>query len=192
MYEACTNHTTSHTLCQYQCCDIHILFMSIFDFDFTIVICLQKSGVSTKDDSETATTDLPKQLPVHPVKTAGDSTTPVLGNPASEVVCILSLHTLLCCLAGPKELPQLLAILSPLVNWDILGVHLGIYHHELQKIEKEERGSVDNCLVAMLQRWMQGKDAVKDFGGATKESLVSALRKMNEIVLSETVAQAQL
>ena len=51
---------------------------------------------------------------------------------------------------------------------------------------------MDNCLAAMLQRWMQEKDAVKEFGRATKESLVSALRKMEEIVLSETIAQAEL
>ena len=96
------------------------------------------------------------------------------------------------CLAGPKELPRLLVLLSPIVNWTLLGLHLGIYHHELQKIDKEERGSVDSCLAAMLQRWMQEKDAVKELGGATKESLVSPLRKMKEIVLAETIAQAEL
>ena len=104
----------------------------------------------------------------------------------------MSLYALLCCIAGPKELPQLLVLLSPIVNWTLLGLHLGIYYHELQKIDKEERGFVDNCLAAMLQRWMQEKDAVKEFGRATKESLVSALRKMEEIVLSETIAQAEL
>ena len=86
----------------------------------------------------------------------------------------------------------MLHILSPVVNWNVLGLHLGIHHHELQKIDKEERGSVDNCLTAMLQRWTLQKDAVKEFGGATKESLVSALHKMKEIVLAETVAQAEL
>ena len=44
----------------------------------------------------------------------------------------------------------------------------------------------------MLQRWMQEKDIVKEYGGATKESLVSALRNIKEVVLAETVAQAQL
>ena len=94
--------------------------------------------------------------------------------------------------AGPKQLPQLLVLLSPIVNWTLLGLHLGIYDHELQKIDQEKRGCVDNCLAAMLHRWMQEKDAVKELGGATKESLVSALRKMKEIVLSETIAQAEL
>ena len=98
----------------------------------------------------------------------------------------------MCCLAGHEELSQLLVLLSPIVNWNLLGIHLGIHHHELQKIDKEERGSVDNCLAAMLQRWIQEKDAVKKYGRATKESLVSALRKMDEIKLSETIAQAEL
>ena len=99
---------------------------------------------------------------------------------------------MLCFLAGSKKLSQLIVLLSPLVNWTILGLHLGIYHHELQKIDKEQRGSVDNCLAAMLQRWLEEEDGVKEFGGATKESLVSALQKMDEIVLSESVAQAEI
>ena len=83
-------------------------------------------------------------------------------------------------------------LLSPLVNWFGLGVQLGIYYHELKKIELEERGSVDRCLVAMLQRWMKEKDDVKVFGGATKEKLVSALKEIQENTLSEAVAQATL
>ena len=75
-----TTHQVIH--CQYWCWDIHLLFTSIFDFQFTIFICLQQCGIS-KDGSATGTTK-PKQLPVHRIKTAGDPTTPVLGNPASE------------------------------------------------------------------------------------------------------------
>ena len=91
-----------------------------------------------------------------------------------------------------RELAQLTVLLSPLVNWFGLGIQLGIYHHELKKIELEERGSVDRCLVAMLQRWMQEKDDVKSFGGATKEQMVSALKEIDEIALSENIAQATL
>ena len=51
---------------------------------------------------------------------------------------------------------------------------------------------MDRCLVAMLQRWMQEKDDVKSFGGATKEQMVSALKEIDEIALSETIARATL
>ena len=101
-------------------------------------------------------------------------------------------HRLLCCPTGLGNLSQLLEILSPIVNWTLLGQHLGIHYHELQTIDKEERGSVRNCLAAMLHRWILEKDAVKELGGAIKESLVSALQKMNEIVLANTVAQTEL
>ena len=71
-------------------------------------------------------------------------------------------------------------------------MQLGIYYHELKKIEMEERGSVDRCLAAMLQRWMNEKDGVKEFGGATKKKLVSALKEIKENALSEAIAQATL
>ena len=91
-----------------------------------------------------------------------------------------------------RELAQLTVLLSPLVNWFGLGLQLGIYHYELKKIELEERGSVDRCLAAMLQRWMKEEDDVKAFGGATKERLVSALKEIDENALSEAIAQATL
>ena len=91
-----------------------------------------------------------------------------------------------------QELAQLMVLLSPLVNWFGLGTQLGIYYHELKKIELEERGSVDRCLLAVLQRWMHEMDDVKICGGATKETLVSALKDLDEIALSEVVAQSTL
>ena len=91
-----------------------------------------------------------------------------------------------------RELSQLTLLLSPLVNWFGLGVQLGVYYHELKKIEVEEHASVDRCLVAMLQRWMKEKDEVKVFGGATKRRLVSALKEIEENALSEAIAQSTL
>ena len=91
-----------------------------------------------------------------------------------------------------KELAQLTVLLSSLLNWFGLGMQLGIYYHELKKIELEEHASVDRCLAAMLQRWMNEKDDVKGFGGATKDKLVSALKEIKENALSEAIAQATL
>ena len=71
-------------------------------------------------------------------------------------------------------------------------MQLGIYYHELKKIEVEEHRSVDRCLIAMLQRWMKEKDDVKVFGGATKEKLVSALKEIEENALSEAIAKTTL
>ena len=91
-----------------------------------------------------------------------------------------------------QELAQLTVLLSPLVNWFGLGVQLGIYYHELKKIELEERGSVDRCLLAVLQRWMHEMDDVKNCGGASKENLVLALKNLDEIALSEAIARSTL
>ena len=91
-----------------------------------------------------------------------------------------------------RELAQLTVLLSPLVNWFGLGLQLGIYYYELKKIDLGERGSVNRCLEAVLQRWLNEEDDVKTFGGATKEKLMSALKDIEENALSETIAQATL
>ena len=108
-YKAGTHHTKPYILSISVVSYIHIMFVPIFDFHLIIVICLQKSGVSTQNGCAT----LPKQLPIHPVKTADDPTTPMLGNPASEIGCIECnfMYSIWCCLVGPKELPQQLVIL---------------------------------------------------------------------------------
>ena len=100
------------------------------------------------------------------------------------------LHVCFC--AGSKQLPQLMNLLSPLIHWERLGLQLGISFPEVKKIEKEKRGAVSNCLVAILHRWMQEEDDVKKVGGATKESLILALQGMDEIALAEVIAKAEL
>ena len=110
-----------------------------------------------------------------------------------KIVCVVD-----CCFCGlcagarHQELAQLTVLLSLLVNWFGLGLQLGIHYHELKKMELEERGSVDRCLAAVLQRWMSEEDDVKSSGGATKEALVSALKQLQENTLAEAVTQATL
>ena len=81
------NHMSSDTQCHNHHQVIHILFKSIFDFDFTIVISLQTSGVSSKDGSATKTS-VSKQLHIDTVKAAGDPNTPALGNAAGTIACM--------------------------------------------------------------------------------------------------------
>ena len=104
------------------------------------------------------------------------------------IFCVLNITPVI----KHRELAQLTALLSSLLNWFGLGMQLGIYYHELKKIDIEEHGSVDRCLAAMLQRWMKEEDDVKVFGGATKDKLVSALKEIEENALSEAIAQATL
>ena len=51
---------------------------------------------------------------------------------------------------------------------------------------------MDRCLTAVLNRWMQELDDVKEFGGATKQQLVLALQNIEEIELSEVIDKSKL
>ena len=100
------------------------------------------------------------------------------------------LHDLFSAGREQRQLAQLQTLLSPLFKWFELGTQLGIYYHELKKIELQEHGHIDHCRAAVLQRWMQEEDDVQECGGATMEQLVSTLREMEEIALVEVVVHA--
>ena len=70
-------------------------------------------------------------------------------------------------------------LLEDLTKWKILGLKLGLPFPTLNKIECDNQG-VDNCKMAMLHEWL-----VK--GGATRQSLASALRRMGEKRLADRV-----
>ena len=102
------------------------------------------------------------------------------------------LYTLPCVCAGSDLLKQLMSLLEPLVHWDRLGLQLGFSVPEIKKIDKKERGCVNDCLEAILRRWMQEHGDVKKLGREAKEALVSALVDIEEVALSEVIAQADL
>ena len=75
----------------------------------------------------------------------------------------------------------------PKANWEAFGLKLGLYYTTLDEIEKECRGSPDGCFRKCLSKWLEEKDGVKDNGGATWESLVKAIRKMDNNALAEAI-----
>ena len=70
-------------------------------------------------------------------------------------------------------------LLEDLTEWKVLGLKLGLSYPTLKKIECDEHG-LDNRKMAMLHEWLAK-------GGATRQSLASALRRMEENRLADRV-----
>ena len=62
--------------------------------------------------------------------------------------------------------------LSPIVKWFDLGLHLGLSHATLEKIEIEQVIRVEECKREMLVAWLQSAT------NTTKQELMSALPKI--------------
>ena len=72
-----------------------------------------------------------------------------------------------------SHLAALILALRTINNWMNLGLFLGIEHSTLQKIDREERGRVEDCKREMLSEWLRSSDIP-----CTKEHLTRAVMSM--------------
>ena len=77
--------------------------------------------------------------------------------------------------------------LKTLVDWQSLGLELGLLYPTLETIEKEARREVVQCRTKMLAAWLQQKDNVSQFGVPSWTILQTALRNMGENELASEI-----
>ena len=70
--------------------------------------------------------------------------------------------------------------LKNVVNWKDLGLALGLLHPTLQKIDKGQRGDINDCMREMLAVWLQQQDNVSRVGTPSWSVLQTALKKIGE------------
>ena len=63
--------------------------------------------------------------------------------------------------------------------WFDLGLQLGLYYPTLKDIEEDYRVS-RKCFRECMSAWLRGKDKVREVGGPSWSSLVSALDTIGE------------
>ena len=56
------------------------------------------------------------------------------------------------------HLSVLVAALSSVHQWFLLGIHLGLSHSTLKTIQQNERGQVEMCRIEMLDVWLKGPE----------------------------------
>ena len=72
-------------------------------------------------------------------------------------------------------------------NWLPLGLQLGLRYETLEKIEKEQRGHIDECKRKMLVAWLKRKDNVAVRGNPCCAVLKAALKKIDENQLASEI-----
>ena len=79
---------------------------------------------------------------------------------------------------------------SDCVEWNGLGLELGLKHSRLQEIEIDKRGKNSHCRRDMIAAWLRNskKDKVMKEGVPTWKQLIQALKNIGEISLSEEIS----
>lgn len=93
------------------------------------------------------------------------------------------MHFLL--LLGISHLSEIFSLLVkhgfPFVDYDDLGLQLGLSRSRLDIITYQNSGNVDSCVIECLKEWLQG-DAEPTF-----DVLIQALREMEENTVADGI-----
>ena len=88
---------------------------------------------------------------------------------------------------GIDDLACVNKFLKNVVDWQPLGLELGLLYPTLKRIKKEQQGDINDCKMEMLEAWLQQQDNVCKTGVPSWSVLRKALRSIgeNELASSE-------
>ena len=78
--------------------------------------------------------------------------------------------------------------LKNLVDWQSLGLELGLLYPTLKRIKKEQHGDINDCTMEMLETWLQQQDNVTHKGVPSWSVLQTALRGIGENELASEIS----
>ena len=75
-------------------------------------------------------------------------------------------------------------------SWSHLGLRLGLKKEStLEEIEYKYPGDASKCLTECLSNWLKKKDDVDSRGGPTLDSLIRALKQIDENAVAEKMSK---
>ena len=77
--------------------------------------------------------------------------------------------------------------LRNVIEWQSLGLELGLLYPTLKRIEVEQRGFIDQCKTEMLAAWLQQQDNVAKKGVPSWEVLRVGLMNIDENELASEI-----
>ena len=86
---------------------------------------------------------------------------------------------------GIDDLFEVKMKLKNLIDWQSLGLALGLLYPSLKKIDEDQRGKTDKCVMEMLAAWLNQQDNVCQKGVPSWSVLKAALNKIEEIQLAD-------
>ena len=88
---------------------------------------------------------------------------------------------------GIHALADVKRSLKGLVDWQSLGLELGLLYPTLKRIKKEQREDINDCMMEMLAAWLQQQDDVAKKGVPSWLTLKAALMNIDEKKLADSI-----
>ena len=89
--------------------------------------------------------------------------------------------------AAIDDLFEVKMSVKDLVDWQSLGLALGLRYPTLEMIAEEQRGNIGQCKMKMLAAWLQQQDNVRQKGVPSCSVLQAALRRVGENELADKI-----
>ena len=89
--------------------------------------------------------------------------------------------------AAIDDLFEVKMLLKDLVDWQSLGLALGLRYPTLEKIENDHPNKIDKCKMKMLVAWLEQRDNVSQKGVPSWSVLRTALRRMGANELADKI-----
>ena len=89
---------------------------------------------------------------------------------------------------GIDDLVDVKKVLKNVVDWQSLGLELGLLYPTLEQIDEEQRGSIAKCKTKMLASWLRQQDHVSRKGIPSWAVLRTALEEMGEHQLASEIS----
>ena len=90
------------------------------------------------------------------------------------------------------DLVDVKKFLKNVVDWQSLGLELGLLYPTLKRIKKEQHGDISDCMMEMLAAWLQQQDNVSRKGVPSWSVLRTALEEIGEHHLASEHSQKGL
>ena len=87
--------------------------------------------------------------------------------------------------AAIDDLFEVKMFVKDLVDWQSLGLALGLRYPTLKMIMKEKHGNIGECKLEMLAAWLQQQDNVSQQGVPSWSVLRAAQRRIRENELAD-------
>ena len=82
---------------------------------------------------------------------------------------------------GIADLAQVKRFLKNINDWKSLGLELGLLSSTLKRIKKEQREDINDCMIEMLEAWLQQQDNVSQVGAPSWGVLQRALNNIGKL-----------
>ena len=89
---------------------------------------------------------------------------------------------------GIDDLVNVKKVLKNVIDWQSLGLELGLLYPTLKRIKKEQHGDISDCMMEMISSWLQQQDNVSQNGLPSWAVLRTALEEIGEHQLTSEIS----